>query len=131
MSMVNEIKANSNKEIALSFLRFVVAGKIREGYERFVAKEFIHHNPHFLGDRESLLIAMEKNQVQFPNKILEVKHVIEEGNLVMLHSSMRPNPISPALALLHLFRFKGDKIVELWDMAQPVPVDSINERAMF
>ena len=37
--MVNEIKTNSNKEIALSFLRFVVAGKIREGYERFVAKE--------------------------------------------------------------------------------------------
>jgi predicted SnoaL-like aldol condensation-catalyzing enzyme len=120
-----------HKETALSFLRFVVAGKIREGFERFVAKEFIHHNPNFPGDRQSFLAAMEKNQVLFPNKIFEAKHIMEEEDWVMVYSLMKPNPVSPGLALIHMFLFRNDKIVELWDLAQPVPEDSPNKNGMF
>jgi predicted SnoaL-like aldol condensation-catalyzing enzyme len=121
----------NRKEAAQTFLNSVVSGNVREAYDRFVAMEFIHHNPHFPGDRESLLVAMEKNHLQFPHKTIEFKHTVEEGDLVVVHSMMRPNPVSPGLILVHVFRFAGDKVVELWDMGQPIPPDSPNENGMF
>jgi len=32
---------------------------------------------------------------------------------------------------VHLFRFEGDHIVELWDIGQPVPAESVNTNGMF
>ena len=129
--MTHDAQGQKLKEIALSFLNLVVAGQIRESYERWVAKEFVHHNPNFPGDRESLLVAMEKNQAQFPHKTIEFKQTLAEGNRVVVLSMMRPNPISPGLGLVHLFRFEGEKIVELWDLGQPVPIDSPNKFPLF
>lgn len=31
----------------------------------------------------------------------------------------------------HIFRFQGDRIVELWDVWQEIPKDSANEHGMF
>jgi predicted SnoaL-like aldol condensation-catalyzing enzyme len=35
------------------------------------------------------------------------------------------------IAAVHLFRFQGDRIVEMWDCGQPVPADSLNKNGMF
>ena len=37
----------------------------------------------------------------------------------------------PGFAAVHLFRFDGDRIVELWDVGQPVPEESPNENGVF
>jgi hypothetical protein len=34
-------------------------------------------------------------------------------------------------ALVHVFRFEGDRIAELWDIGQPVPEHSVNAAGMF
>jgi hypothetical protein len=34
-------------------------------------------------------------------------------------------------AVVHTFRFEGDRIAELWDIGQPVPADSVNDNGMF
>jgi hypothetical protein len=44
-------------------------------FRRHSADDFLHHDGHFKGDRQSLMKAMEENHVQNPNKILTVKHV--------------------------------------------------------
>jgi len=31
---------------------------------------------------------------------------------------------------VHLFRFEGDRIVELWDIGQPIPDSSVNANGM-
>lgn len=36
-----------------------------------------------------------------------------------------------AIAVVHLFRFVEGRIVELWDIGQPVPEQSPNEYGMF
>ncbi|HEY8144743.1 MAG TPA: hypothetical protein VIG06_18825 [Kofleriaceae bacterium] len=33
--------------------------------------------------------------------------------------------------LAHIFRFEGDKVIELWDLAQEVPAESPNKSGMF
>ncbi len=121
----------SRKEVALSFLRLAASGRVREVRDKHVAAGFRHHNPHFRGDAESLIRGIEENAAKNPNAVLEVQRAIEEGDFVAVHSHVRMKPSEPGLALVHIFKFQGDRIVELWDMGQPVPEDSPNENGMF
>ena len=40
-------------------------------------------------------------------------------------------PDDNGAALVHLFRFEGDRIAELWDIGQAVPEQSVNANGMF
>lgn len=119
------------KEAAKDFLRLITTGKIREAFNIYAGKDFRHHNTNFKGDAESLMIAMEENHAQFPGKILDVKHALQEGELVAIHSHVKKDPKDQGLALVHIFRFSNDKVVELWDLGQPVPAQTVNENGMF
>ena len=121
----------SHRDIARSFLTLVAAGHVREAYDRHVSPDFRHHNPFFRGDRESLLRAMEENAVKHPHKELEIKTALEDGDMAMIFSRVRLEPGEAGVAVVHIFRFDGENIVELWDVGQPVPPDSPNENGMF
>ena len=119
------------KEQAVNFLQLIVAGEIDEAYEKYVSPDLRHHNPYFAGDAESLKQAMKGNDGTSPNKSLEVKQTIEEGDRVMVYSHIKQNPEDIGAAVVHIFRFQEGKIVEMWDIGQPVPEDSPNENGMF
>ncbi|GED60681.1 nuclear transport factor 2 family protein [Brevibacillus formosus] len=121
----------SLKENAVSFLQLVASGNVREAYQRYTGPNFRHHNPYFRGDAHSLMLAMEENAAKNPHKILEVKRAIEEGDMVAVHSHVRQNQEDLGGAVVHIFRFHNDQIVELWDVGQPIPADSPNENGMF
>ncbi len=122
----------SPKEIAASFLKLAGGGKVREAYERFVAPEFIHHNQYFPGDRESLRNAMQEAHQKSPNKTIEVRKTYQDGDVVITQSLVtRQDPAQPSIAVIHIFRFKNDRIVELWDIGQPVLRDSPNKNDIF
>ncbi|GGH86213.1 polyketide cyclase [Pullulanibacillus pueri] len=121
----------SIKEKAISFLQLVAKGKVREAYIRYVDDCFCHHNPFFKGDSQSLMLAMEEDAAQNPNKLLEVKQVVSEGDTVVVHSYMRQHQESLGVALVHIFRFHEGNIVELWDIGQPIPKQSPNENGPF
>jgi len=40
-------------------------------------------------------------------------------------------PDMPEIAAVHIVRFDGDRIVEMWDVGQQVPAESPNENGMF
>jgi len=122
---------DSNKKAAVSFLKLAASGKVREAYSKFVGAGFRHHNPFFEGSVESLRAGMEENARQNPNKIFEVKHAIAEGDLVVTHSHVQQKPGELGAAVVHIFRFENDRIVELWDIGQPVPEKSPNQYGMF
>jgi predicted SnoaL-like aldol condensation-catalyzing enzyme len=121
----------SHRDAALAFLELGSSGKVREAYDNYIASNFRHHNPYFPGDAASLSAGMAENAKKFPNKKLHVERAIEEGDLVAVHSRVRLSPEMPEMALVHIFRFQGDRIVELWDVGQPAPDDSVNENGMF
>ena len=59
-------------------------------------------------------------------------HVYEDGNTVITHSLVtRQDPDAPGVAVVHIFRFANDRVVELWDLGQPVSRESPNENGMF
>jgi predicted SnoaL-like aldol condensation-catalyzing enzyme len=123
--------ANRNKDAAVSFLKMASSGDVREAYSKFVGPEFKHHNPYFEGSAETLMAAMEQNARENPNKTLEVKRAIAEGDLVAVHSHVRLKPEDRGGAVVHLFRFEDGRIAELWDLGQEVPEQSPNQDGMF
>lgn len=121
----------SLKERAVTFLRLAASGRVDEAYADHVGPGFLHHNPYFRGDAASLKAAMAENASQNPRKTLEVKRALEDGDLVAVHSHVRPKPEDPGAAVVHLFRFENGRIVELWDIGTPVMDEGPNENGMF
>lgn len=121
----------SHKAAAVEFLTLVASGNVREAYRRHVGPGFKHHNPHFRGDAASLMAAMEENAARSPDKILDVHRVLEDGDQVAVHSRVRQTPGDLGVAVVHVFRFEGDRIVEMWDVGQAIPEDRVNEHGMF
>ena len=122
----------SRKESAVMFLKMASSGKVDDAYAKFIAPEFIHHNAYFKGDRESLKKAMAAAHATSPNKLIDVKQVFEDSDFVITHSLVvRGNPSDPNVAVVHIFRFKGDRVVELWDVGQLLSKDSPNENGAF
>jgi predicted SnoaL-like aldol condensation-catalyzing enzyme len=121
---------SNTKQIAVSFLQNAASGKLDEAYS-LVGPNFRHHNAYFAGDTESLKAGMADAHKQFPNTKLDVQRAIAEGDLVAVHSRVQHAPDRPAIAVVHIFRFEGDKIAELWDVGMEVPKDSPNENGAF
>jgi len=122
---------DTNKNAAVSFLELASSGNVSEAYLKYVGQGFKHHNPFFEGTADALQAGMEENAMQNPNKILEVKRAIAEGDFVVTHSHLQQKPGELGAAVVHIFRFENAKIVELWDLGQPVPEKSMNENGMF
>ena len=121
----------NKKEIAVKFLEAAASGRVDEAYEKYVSPDFRHHNPYFKGDRESLRLAMKEAAVQSPNKVYEVKRALEDGNLVAVHGRIVLATNNKELAVIHILRFEGDKIVEEWEAGGEVPPSSPNENGVF
>ena len=121
----------SKKDMVTEFLRLVAAGNVQEAYDKYIAPDFRHHNAYFKGDRESLKVAMEEAQQKNPNKVLDIKMALEDGDRVAVFSHVQQNPEDPGGAVVHIFRFDGNCIAEMWDLGQQVPDNMLNENGMF
>lgn len=122
----------TKKEMAKTFLKMAASGDIQAAYEKFISPRFKHHNQYFKGDRESLLQAMQTSHRQSPNKNFEIKYIYEDGSTIIVHSLVeRANGNDFHIAVVHILRFEGDKIVEMWDLGQQIMPDSPNENGLF
>ncbi len=126
-----EESTSARKEAARQFLELVGSGRIDEAYRKYVAMDGRHHNPFFAAGFPALQAAMQANYLQFPDMRLTIKDLIAEGDMVALQSHVVMHPGEPGFATVHWFRFKADRIVEMWDIAQSLPSDSPNQDGMF
>lgn len=120
----------SRRDAALAFLQDAVTGRMEEAYAR-VAPSFRHHNPAFPAGRQPLKEAMADAAAKNPDATLEVQRTLEDGDLVAVHSHVRMKKEEPGISVVHILRFEGDQVVELWDICQQVPESSPNEAGMF
>ena len=120
----------SNAGKAIEFLQMCARGEVRAAYARHAADGFVHHNPWFPGDRASLLQAMEESAASEPNKAFDVRQVVDGGDRVAVLSRLE-RETGEVYAVVHIARFEDGRIVEFWDLGQPVPGDSPNLNGMF
>ena len=120
----------SQKTAAEQFLK-LVCSDVDRAYAENVGPNFRHHNVWFPGNAEALKKGMADNLRQNPQKKLEIKQSIEEGDRVAVMSHVTFKPGDRGYSLMHLFRFENGKIAELWDVAQEIPQDSPNANGAF
>jgi len=124
------MNSEMRKKAAVQFMKLIEAGKIDEAYERYVDMGGKHHNVFTPASMTGLKKGMTEAHHTFPNLKISVKNVIGEGDDVVVHSSIAIEPGKEMIAF-HLFRFKGDRILECWDCAQPLPDKPINTDGAF
>jgi len=124
------MKGQNRKDIAESFLKLASAGKVPEAYDKYVHPNFRHHNAYFKGDRESLLMGMQENAKQFPNKTYQTLRALEDGDMVAIHGKVVLSAESQ-WSVMHILRFDGDLIVEEWEASQEALRDSPNKNGVF
>jgi predicted SnoaL-like aldol condensation-catalyzing enzyme len=103
-----------------------------DAVERYVGSEYIQHNP-MAPDGTDAFIAFVRGYVeQFPQLRIEIKRAIAEGDLVMTHGLLKTSPDDRGIAAADIFRLdENGKIVEHWDVLQPIPETSANDNTMF
>ncbi|MBD0328118.1 MAG: nuclear transport factor 2 family protein [Pyrinomonadaceae bacterium] len=119
----------NNTKAAVKFLELIAARKIDEAFETYVDMSGTHHNPFYPAGFPSLQRGMKENDAQIPEKKLIVKNVLGDGDMVAVHFHLILKPYE--MAVVHLFRFKENKIVELWDCGMAIPDDSPNKDGVF
>ncbi len=122
---------DTNTIAAVSFLKLASSGKVSEAYSKYIGKGFRHHNPFFEGSAEALQAGMEENARQSPDKVFTILRTVSEGDFVVTHSNVQQNPAQLGAVVVHIFRFENGKIIELWDVGQPIPESSPNQNGMF
>ncbi|MGW1718269.1 nuclear transport factor 2 family protein [Streptomyces sp. NPDC002156] len=99
--------------------------------DRFVRADYIQHNPLAADGSGPLKNLATGVHQQFPEAKYDVKRVISEGDLVLVHSNVVLTPGSRGSAVFDIFRFQGGRIAEHWDTGQNVPDSSANGNDMF
>ncbi len=121
----------THKNVAVDFLKLVTSGRIDDAYRKYVDMSGKHHNCYFPAGLTTLKQAMIDNHRQFPVKRFDIKNVLEDGNMVAVHSHLRMKEEERGMITVHLFRFQGDRIAEFWDCGQQIPADMPNTDGAF
>jgi predicted SnoaL-like aldol condensation-catalyzing enzyme len=98
---------------------------------KYLGSYYRQHNPQASDGAESFIAFMHTFTKTFPNFKLDVKSVVAEGDLVVMHSHLVREPGDRGVAVVDIFRLEDGKIVEHWDVLQEVPEKATNNHAMF
>ena len=123
--------AEANKKIVLAFYEAALVKRDVDTAVKYLGDKYIQHNPIAPDGVEGVKGLIKFLKEKFPLRTSEIKRVIAEGDLVVLHVHAKPTPDDRGTAIIDIFRVENGKIVEQWDVMQPVPEKAANSNTMF
>jgi predicted SnoaL-like aldol condensation-catalyzing enzyme len=121
-----------NKQTVLAFVNTAFnEKKPAEAVEKYGGSHYIQHNPQAPDGFEAFIDFVEGFLKQFPQVSYDIKRTVAEGELVALHSLLKTSPEDRGTAVADFFRLEEGKVVEHWDVLQPVPESAANDHPMF
>jgi predicted SnoaL-like aldol condensation-catalyzing enzyme len=120
-----------NRKIVEAFADIFYRQKdVERAFLEFVSEDYIQHNPNILDGRQSA-IDMLKPKFSSPEASFDIKRILVDGDLALIHLHGRMNQHTPGGAVADIFRLENGKIVEHWDVLQAVPENAVNPHPMF
>ena len=122
--------SETNKDIAVAFYKAVIEGRVEDAFRRYAGPPttYRQHNPRIEDGMEGL----KKSVAWLADARCEIKRVFADRDYVILHShwhGLTDNPRGEAV--VDIFRLEDGKVVEHWDVIQPIPEASANGNTMF
>jgi predicted SnoaL-like aldol condensation-catalyzing enzyme len=123
----------ANKKTVAAFYDAVLNKKDYDLAVTFVGTAgYKQHNPTAKDGVEGTRGFINFLKDKFPNNKSEIKRIFADGDYVIVHVHAVREPGTRGNAIMDIFRMddKG-KVVEHWDVVQPIPETSQNDNGMF
>jgi predicted SnoaL-like aldol condensation-catalyzing enzyme len=121
-----------NKETVRGFYELVFNDKQpKEAAAKYIGPKYIQHNPQAPDGPDAFIQFVTGWSGQFPQLSVEIKRMVAEGDVVVTHGVLKASPEDRGTAAADIFRLEDGKIVEHWDVLQPVPDTAANDNTMF
>ncbi len=124
----DQATAEANRRLMAAFLNLAFnAGRLETALELYAGEGYAQHNPMFPDGAEPLLQAVKAGKM--PSLCYDIRFILAQNDLVWVYSKVdTPNGV---LAAVDMMRVRGGKMVEHWDVLQPVPDDMPHDNGMF
>lgn len=123
--------SDANKKLVLAFYDAALIKMDADAARQYLGPKYIQHNPMAPDGVEGVMGLIKFLKEKFPQRSASIKRVVAEGDLVVLHVHSKPTPEDRGTAIIDIFRVENGKIVEHWDVMQPVPETAKNNNTMF
>ncbi len=122
----------SPKSVVLDFYKLALEQfKPKDAFERYASPDFVEHSAEIEETREATIAFLSDLIARFPAPKWKIVRSAAEGDLVFLHVHVTPAPSDRGVGIVEIFRVQNGKIVEHWDVIQPVPEKPANRNSMF
>lgn len=121
----------ANKKVVLDFYEKGLNQKDFDAAAKHFGPKYIQHNPTAPDGIEGFKAFIAFRKDKFPNAKSEIKRAFAEGDYVILHVHGVREPGERGVAIVDIFRLENGKIVEHWDVVQPIPEKAANDNGMF
>lgn len=120
------------KQVVTKFMTtFYIEKQVRKAFETWVDPGYIQHNPMAATGRDAAIGFLEPFFASNPAVQYSIKRIIADGSLVAVHAHGKFTAEDRGMAVIDILRVKGCKVMEHWDVVQPVPEKAANSNGMF
>jgi predicted SnoaL-like aldol condensation-catalyzing enzyme len=121
-----------NKATVRAFYQTALNDRDADAAVPYVGNSYRQHNPLIEDGYEGLRKFLDWIRANFPKSHNEILRVFADGDYVLLHVHRKRTPEARGDAIVDIFRLENRKIVEHWDVIQPVPeTAAANPNTMF
>ncbi|MEV7805907.1 nuclear transport factor 2 family protein [Microbispora sp. NPDC088329] len=85
-----------------------------------LSDDFVHHRPDATRTKAEWLAAVRAAFVPLAGMQVEIRHVLADGDHVVMHSRRRLPGAGPEIAVVDIWRLDGGLIAEAWEIIEPV-----------
>jgi predicted SnoaL-like aldol condensation-catalyzing enzyme len=127
----NPAQLEQNKRTVLDFYDKGLNQKDFEAASKYFGDRYVQHNPNAADGPAGFKGFLQFLKDKFPQSRSEVKRTFAEGDYVIVHVHAVREPGTRGNAIVDIFRLENGKIVEHWDVVQPIPEKAANANGMF
>jgi predicted SnoaL-like aldol condensation-catalyzing enzyme len=120
----------ANKEVVLDFIEKAVNQGDIDAASIHFGERYIQHNPNIADGVEGFRAYLQQLRQTFPLVRGEVKRIFADGDFVIVHMHAKRKPEEAGLAIVDFFRLAAGKIVEHWEVRQPVAESTLHANSM-